>query len=40
MLKVLSHPSRLKIVLMLLNRDHLRLREIIYELKEKQKLTS
>jgi ArsR family transcriptional regulator len=38
-LKVLSHPSRLKIALMLLNRDHC-VCEIIYELKEKQNMTS
>lgn len=38
-LKVLSHPSRLKIVLMLLNRDHC-VCEIIYELKERQNMTS
>ncbi len=38
-LKILSHPSRLKIALMLLNRDHC-VCEIIYELKERQNLTS
>lgn len=38
-LKVLSHPSRLQIVMLLLNRDHC-VCEIIYELKERQNLIS
>ena len=38
-LKLLSHPSRLKIVMLLLNRDHC-VCEIIYELKERQNLIS
>ena len=38
-LKVLSHPSRLQIVMLLLNRDHC-VCEIIYELNERQNLIS
>lgn len=38
-LKVLSHPSRLRIAMMLLNRDHC-VCEIIYELNERQNLIS
>ena len=37
--KVLSHPLRLQIVMLLLNRDHC-VCEIIYVLKEKQNLIS
>jgi ArsR family transcriptional regulator len=39
MLKLLGNPSRLKITLMLLNRDHC-VCEIIYNLNEKQNLVS
>ena len=39
LLKVLSHPMRLQILLMLLNRDHC-VCEIIYVLKGKQNLIS
>ncbi|WP_424358912.1 ArsR/SmtB family transcription factor [Methanocella sp. MCL-LM] len=39
MLKVLGHPMRLQILMMLLNRDHC-VCEIIYVLKEKQNLIS
>ncbi len=38
-LKVLSHPSRLKIMMLLLNRDHC-VCELIYILKENQNMVS
>jgi len=38
-LKVLSHPSRLQILMLLLNRDHC-VCELIYVLKDKQNLVS
>ena len=38
-LKVLSHPSRLQILLLLLNRDHC-VCELIYVLKDKQNMVS
>lgn len=39
LLKVLGHPSRLQIMMLLLNRDHC-VCELIYILKDKQNLVS